>query len=417
MRFHRILPFSPPGPITLISTSALKTIHLDAGGKLLLVVLDGVGGLPHPKTGLTELESAHTPNFDELARAGVVGLSEPVGPGITPGSGPGHLALFGYDPIAGNIGRGALSALGIGLKLSPQDLGVRLNFCTIDQDGNVADRRAGRIATELNRELVAALAEIEIDGVEIELATESQHRAVLVLRGPGLHPAVRETDPQLVGMPPLEPVALEPAAERTAALLQEFLEGVRREIGDRQPANYILMRGYAGLPALESVGEIYGLDPACIASYPMYKGLATVAGMTVLETGDTLLGQVAALKNHWDAHDFFFFHFKATDSLGEDGDFEGKVAAIEEVDAIIPDIIGLGPAAMVVTGDHSTPARLRQHSWHPVPFLLHAEHVVPDAAAEFGERACGAGSLGVFPARNTMSLLVGYGGRFKKFGA
>ena len=384
---------------------------------MMLLVLDGLGGLPHPESGLTELESARTPNLDALARGGIVGLSEPVGPGITPGSGPGHLALFGYDPIAGNIGRGALSALGIGLDLAPEDIGVRLNFCTIDPHGNVTDRRAGRIPTELNRELVSDLGSIAIDGVEIELATESQHRAVLVLRGEGLHAGVRETDPQQIGVPPLTPDALAPEATRTASVLQEFLDGVREVIGDRSPANFVLMRGYAGLPTLESLEEIYGVKSACVAAYPMYKGLATIAGMTVLDTGDTLPGEVAALKRHWDEHDFFFFHFKATDSLGEDGNFDGKVAAIEEIDAVVPEIVALGPAALAVTGDHSTPARLRQHSWHPVPFLLHARHIVPDVATEFGERACGAGSLGVFPAMNTMSLLAGYAGRLKKFGA
>jgi len=401
----------------VIPTSALKSLHLANDGKLILIVLDGLGGLPHPDTGLTELESARTPNLDLLAREGIVGLSEPVGPGITPGSGPGHLALFGYDPIAGNIGRGALSALGIGLDLAPEDIGVRLNFCTIDGDGNVADRRAGRISTDLNRGLVADLSAIEIDGVEIELVTESQHRAVLVLRGAGLHPAVRETDPQLTGVPPLAPDALAPEAAATEAILRRFLDGVREVIGDRSPANFVLMRGYAGLPALESLEEIYGVRSACVAAYPMYKGLATIAGMEVLDTGDTLPGEVAALQRHWDDYDFFFFHFKATDSLGEDGNFDGKVAAIEEVDAAIPEIVRLGPAALAVTGDHSTPSRLRQHSWHPVPFLLHAEHVVPDAATVFGERACGSGSLGIFPARNTMSLLAGYAGRLKKFGA
>ncbi len=401
----------------MIPTSALKSLHLANDGKLILIVLDGLGGLPHPDTALTELESARTPNLDLLAREGIVGLSEPVGPGITPGSGPGHLALFGYDPIAGNIGRGALSALGIGLDLAPEDIGVRLNFCTIDGDGNVADRRAGRISTDLNRGLVADLSAIEIDGVEIELVTESQHRAVLVLRGAGLHPAVRETDPQLTRVPPLAPDALAPEAAATEAILRRFLDGVREVIGDRSPANFVLMRGYAGLPALESLEEIYGVRSACVAAYPMYKGLATIAGMEVLDTGDTLPGEVAALQRHWDDYDFFFFHFKATDSLGEDGNFDGKVAAIEEVDAAIPEIVRLGPAALAVTGDHSTPSRLRQHSWHPVPFLLHAEHVVPDAATVFGERACGSGSLGIFPARNTMSLLAGYAGRLKKFGA
>lgn len=405
------------GLAILVSTNVLKTLHLDTGSKLVLMVLDGLGGLPHPNTGLTELESARTPNLNELARQGIVGLSEPIGPGITPGSGPGHLSLFGYDPVASNIGRGALSALGIGLRLNSNDVAVRLNFCTLDQDGNVEDRRAGRISTEKNRELIATLSQIAVGDIEIKLETESQHRAVLVLSGEGLHPGVQETDPQMVGVPPLEPTALAPAANRTATLLQEFLDGVRRLIGESQPANFVLMRGYAGLPRLESIEDIYGVNAACVASYPMYKGLASVAGMTVLDTGNTVPGQMAAIRHHWDNHDFFFFHYKATDALGEDGNFEGKVSAIEEADALIPNLLQLDPEAIVVTGDHSTPARLRQHSWHPVPFLLYAKHLIPDKAVEFGERSCGSGSLGLFSARRTMSLLSGYGGRLKKFGA
>ena len=384
---------------------------------MVLVVADGLGGLPHPKTGKTELETARTPNLDLLAADSLTGLSVPVGPGITPGSGPGHLALFGYDPISSNIGRGALSALGIGLPLSAQDVAIRLNFCTLDAGGNVADRRAGRIETELNRKLVAELSDIRLDGAEVEMATESQHRAVLVLRGEGLSPLVQETDPQKTGVPPLPPDPLAPEAERTSALLGGVLEQVRARIGAKSPANFVLMRGYAGLPRLDPMSRLFGVRPACVASYPMYKGLATVAGMTVLETGNTLRGQIDALRKAWGDFDYFFFHYKYTDSFGEDGNFDGKVAAIEELDAAMPSIVDLDPEVIVVTADHSTPAVLKQHSWHPVPFLLKAKAMLPDAVTEFSERACMRGGLGTFPAQNTMSLMLGYAGRLAKFGA
>ena len=319
---------------------------------MVLVVADGLGGLPHPKTGKTELETARTPNLDRLAADSLTGLSVPVGPGITPGSGPGHLALFGYDPISSNIGRGALSALGIGLPLSAQDVAIRLNFCTLDAGGNVADRRAGRIETELNRKLVAELSDIRLDGAAVEMATESQHRAVLVLRGEGLSPLVQETDPQRTGVPPLPPDPLAPEASRTSALLRGFLEQVRARIGRKSPANFVLMRGYAGLPRLDPMSRLFGIRPACVASYPMYKGLATVAGMTVLETGNTLRGQIDALRKAWGDFDYFFFHYKYTDSFGEDGNFDGKVAAIEELDAAMPSIVDPDPEVIVVTADH-----------------------------------------------------------------
>ncbi len=383
----------------------------------MLLVLDGLGGLPRAAGGPTELEAASTPNLDQLARDGQAGLSQPIGLGITPGSGPGHLALFGYDPVASNIGRGALSALGLGLRLDEGDLGVRLNFCTLDDRGIVVDRRAGRIETKANQELVAKLNEIEVPGVELEFATESQHRAVLIIRGAYLAPSIQETDPQAVGVPPLEPEPLTATAQHTSAVLRLVTEAVRDCIGSESPANFVLMRGYAGLPALESLKSLYGLQAVCLATYPMYKGLARVAGMAVVDGLQSVDDQTAMLATAWDEHDYFFIHHKAPDARGEDGDFDAKTAAIEEMDRRLPTLLELGPDVLVVTGDHSTPSQLRQHSWHPVPCLFWGGSVRADTTASFGERSCGQGSLGVFPAQSIMALMLAHGGRLQKFGA
>ncbi len=405
-----------PQCTAMITADTYQQLARPGPGKLILLVIDGLGGLAHPRTGLTELEAARTPNLDALAGNAATGLSVPIGPGITPGSGPGHLALFGYDPIANNIGRGALSAIGIGLGLGDGDLGVRLNFCTLDGDGNVADRRAGRIPSQLNRQLVAELSDHDI-GCPYELATESAHRAVLVLRGGGFSDAVRETDPQTVGVPPLTPEALRPDAGETAAVLTRFLEVVGERIGPRQPANFVLMRGYATRPRLAPLTETWQIKGACAALYPMYKGLAAIAGMDILDTGDTFPGQLQAVAAAWDDYDFFFVHYKASDAAGEDGDWEAKSRAIEDVDAGLPQLLGLGPAAIAVTGDHSTPAALRQHSWHPVPLLIAGQQALPDRVDSFGERACAAGGLGHLPARAVLPTLLATAGRLVKFGA
>ena len=401
----------------MVDLALLQSLAQPAQTKLVLLVLDGLGGLPREAGGPTELEAARTPNLDRAAAEGQTGHSQPIGPGITPGSGPGHLALFGYDPVASNIGRGALSALGLGLRLDAGDLGVRLNFCTLDDRGRVADRRAGRIETDLNRALVEKLNEIEIPGVELEFATESQHRAVLIIRGAYLSPSVQETDPQAVGVPPLEPVPLTPSAQHTSAVLRLVTEAVQDRIGGESPANFVLMRGYAGLPELESLDSLYGLRAVCLATYPMYKGLARVAGMAVVGGLESADEQMTALATAWDDHDYFFVHHKAPDARGEDGDFDAKALAIEEMDQRLPDLMELGPDVLVVTGDHSTPSVLRQHSWHPVPCLFWGGSVPADRTASFGERSCGQGSLGVFPAQSIMSLMLAHGGRLQKFGA
>tara|TARA_Y100000590_G_scaffold439255_1_gene563074 strand:- start:529 stop:1737 length:1209 start_codon:yes stop_codon:yes gene_type:complete len=401
----------------MFSQELTSSLTLQTDARVVLFVLDGLGGLPHPKLGLTELEAARTPNLDELASNGVTGLSVPVVPGVSPGSGPGHLALFGYDPVSSNIGRGALSALGIGFNLNSSDLAVRLNFCTLDDSNNVIDRRAGRISTEHNKQLIKELSGIVIDNGKIELATESQHRAVLVLRDGDFCADVQETDPQQTGVPPLRPEPLCKDAESTSVALCQFLQGVEDLIGDMTPANFVLMRGYSGLPDLKPMGDLYKISPACAAAYPMYRGLAKAAGMAVLEAGDTLIDGVNTICSKWTDHDFFFLHYKDPDARGEDGDFDGKVASIEQADSVIPDIMNMCPSAIVITGDHSTPANLGQHSWHPVPFLISSKWCVPDNVSGFGERSCMSGGLGTFSATDTMRLLLSHAGRMKKFGA
>ncbi len=400
----------------MIDPDVYRSLARPGNQRVILFVIDGLGGLAHPQTGLTELEAASTPNLDRLAASGTTGLSVPIAPGITPGSGPGHLALFGYDPIASNIGRGALSAIGIGMGLGEGDLGVRLNFCTLDSHGNVADRRAGRIDTALNAELVKILSGGNI-GCPYELASESGHRAVLLLRGQGHCARVRETDPQATGVPPNPPSPLSAAARPTARILQRFLDLVAVRIGSLSPANSVLLRGYATRPRLEPLSASWQVNPACSASYPMYKGLARIAGMDILDTGDSFPGQLQAIERAWDDFDFFFLHYKPSDAAGEDGDWDAKARAIEEADAAIPRLLELSPAAIAVTGDHSTPAALRAHSHHPVPLLIAGRQALPDRVTSFGERACIGGGLGLLPARGVLPTLLATAGRLVKFGA
>ncbi len=398
--------------------SLIRDLVVKNTTKIVLLVLDGLGGLPMRAGGQTALEAAQTPNMDHLAAEGICGLHEPIGPGITPGSGPSHLALFGYDPIAHEIGRGVLEAVGIDFPLTPQDLAARGNYCTIDAQGNVSDRRAGRIATEVNARLSARLqAEVKLPGLEVFVSPVREHRFVLVLRGEGLVPALTETDPQVVGKPPLPVEPLAPEAAHTAELVNEFVAQARRILADAHPANMVLLRGFARYPDLPQMGDIYGLRAAAIAAYPMYRGLAKLVGMTPLATGTALEEEVAALERGWADYDFFYLHVKRTDSSGEDGNFQGKVAAIEEVDRLIPRILALKPDVLVITGDHSTPAALKGHSWHPVPTLLWAATCLPDLAERFGERACTQGSLGRFPAVDIMPLAMAHALRLSKFGA
>jgi 2,3-bisphosphoglycerate-independent phosphoglycerate mutase len=385
--------------------------------KIVLLVADGLGGLPLEAGGRTELETAAHPHLDACAREGVCGLSVPVRPGITPGSGPGHLALFGYDPLEHRIGRGLLEALGIGLQVGPKDVAIRGNFCTLGADGTITDRRAGRPKTERCVELVGKLRTIQLPGCEVVVEPVREHRFVLVLRGDGLGDQVNDTDPGSPGKPPDPAEGADPASRVTADLANRFVAQAREVLRNDAPANGVTLRGFARYPRIATFADVYGLKAAAIAVYPMYKGLARLVGMDVLDGCQTLGDQVAALKKVWNDYDFFFLHYKYTDSTGEDGNFPGKVEMIERLDGAIPDIRSLGPDVLIVTGDHSTPSKLRSHSWHPVPTLLVADSCRPDGAAGFGESTCLLGGLGQFAAKDLMLLAMAHAGRLGKYGA
>ncbi len=395
----------------------MRELATEGRTRILLLVLDGLGGLPMTPDGPTELEAAHTPNLDTLAARSICGMSMPVAPGVTPGSGPGHLSLFGYDPLRYEIGRGVLEALGIGFDLQPDDLAARGNFCTLDAQGLITDRRAGRIPTEVGARLCEKLRQIHLPGVDTFVEPVKEYRFVLVLRGEGLCDGLTETDPQQVGKPPLPVEPLRPEAAPAAKLLNRWMAEARGLLTDEHPANGCNLRGIAKDPGLPRMPEIYKLRCGAIATYPMYRGVARLAGMEVLPTGDTIEDEVETLRRHWADYDFFFFHVKKTDSRGEDGDFEGKMKVIEHFDALLPDILTLEPDVVIVTGDHSTPALWKAHSWHELPVLLWAKHIRPDGVARFGERPCMAGGLGHIHHTDLLPLAMAYAGRFAKFGA
>ena len=395
----------------------IKNLQETNDGKIVMLVSDGIGGLPMKPGGLTELETAKTPNLDALAKVGVQGLSTPIKPGITPGSGPGHLGLFGYDPLKYIIGRGALEAAGIGFVMTDKDVAIRCNFCTTDASGNITDRRAGRIASEESAKVVETLKAIKIPGVEIFVEPVKEHRFVVVFRGEGLGDAVADTDPQKTGVPILEPVAHDAASKKTADIAKQFHQQAVKILAGQPKANNHTMRGFAKKPHMPSYQEIYGLKAACIAVYPMYKGLASFAGMTLVGQAATLSEEIDVLEKEWKNFDFFFVHFKYTDSRGEDGDFDAKVKMIEEFDKVVPRIMTLKPACLVVTGDHSTPAKMSSHSFHPVPTLFVSDLARTDATERYGERDAVLGGLGQFEAMYMMPLAMAHAGKLGKFGA
>ena len=394
-----------------------KDLFVKNNTKIVMFVADGLGGLPQQPGGKTELETAKTPNLDRLAKIGVCGGTVPVFPGITPGSGPGHLGLFGYDPIKYQIGRGALEATGIGFQLEATDVAIRCNFCTLDSEGNITDRRASRIPTEESAPLAILLREIKIDGVEIFVEPVKEHRFVVVFRGEGLGDSVNDTDPQKTGVPPLELDGENRPSKKTAEIAKQFIKQAKKLLADQPKANGLTMRGIACKPSLPTYEEVYGLRAAAIAVYPMYKGLARLVGMDIVGEATTLDEQMQVLAKNWDKYDFFFIHFKYTDSTGEDGNFEAKVKRTEEYDAVIPAIEKLNPEVMIFTGDHSTPSMLSNHSWHPVPTLLVAKNCRTDAVDSFGETECLRGGLGTFEAKYLMSLALANAGKLGKFGA
>ncbi|MSR30877.1 MAG: 2,3-bisphosphoglycerate-independent phosphoglycerate mutase [Gemmataceae bacterium] len=395
----------------------IKELREENAQKIVLLVADGLGGLPLQTGGKTELETARTPNLDALASEGVCGLSLPVLPGITPGSGPGHLALFGYDPLKYRIGRGILEALGINFEVGARDVAIRGNFCTVDAAGNISDRRAGRPTTERCAAMCAKLKKIQIPGVEVFVEPVREHRFVLVFRGDGLGDQVNDTDPQKTGLKPLEASGKDTASRKTATVANQFIQEAGRVLGKDLPTNMVTLRGFATYPKIETMNQVFGFQAAAIAVYPMYKGLARLVGMTILDAGSTLENQISVLRSAWDKFNFFFLHYKYTDSTGEDGNFAAKVDKIEKLDQVIPDIRALNPDVLIVTGDHSTPSKLKSHSWHPVPTLLWANSCRSDQVTGFGEAQCLQGGLGQFEAKHLMSLAMAHAGKLAKYGA
>ena len=396
----------------------LKKLIKPADTKIVLLVMDGLGGLPVEHGGKTELEAAHTPNMDALAAHSALGLSSPAGTGIAVGSGPGHLALFGFDPIENEIGRGALEALGVDIDLHPDDVAARGNFCQVAADGTLIDRRAGRLATPQAIRLAHIINQIHVDGVEIHVEPVKEHRFAFVMRGEGLDSKVSDTDPLKNGVRPHPAEGSDEPSRRTAALVNEYIAKVNQVLADESPANSILLRGFDKLPVLPSYTELFGLKAAAIAVNGMYKGVSRLVGMQVLPVdGVSMQDEFTTLERYWQDFDYFYLHIKQTDTHGEDGDFNRKAKVIEEVDALIPRLTALNPDVIIITGDHSSPSSLKSHSWHPVPLLLFSKVVREDNIAEFGERACARGSLGILPAKDIILLALANAGRISKFGA
>jgi 2,3-bisphosphoglycerate-independent phosphoglycerate mutase len=398
----------------------IKPLLQKNDSKILLVVLDGLGGLP--KNGKTELEYARTPNLDALARTSACGLHVPVSHGITPGSGPGHLGIFGYDPLEYQIGRGILEALGLGLDVRKTDVALRCNYATV-REGVVTDRRAGRIPTEQSRKLTGKLQRElgRLDDVELIFAPGMEHRFALLLRFPEpLTPdaaMIDDTDPQQEGRPPLKPGANSPAAERVAKVAEKIAAAIHEILKTEEKANFALMRGFSVMPHLPSFEEAFGLHALAIAVYPMYRGLAKLVGMDAPSVEGSVEDEVRFLKEHYHDYDFFFMHVKKVDSFGEDGNFEGKAQRIEEFDMLLPEILTLNPDVVVITGDHSTPAVMKGHSWHPVPVMIRSPYALGNLSSSFSERECTRGELGIFPAVNIIPLALAHSLRLKKFGA
>jgi len=401
----------------MVTLEEIREISVVSASKIVMLVIDGLGGLPDAKTGHTELEAAHTSYLDQLAKKSICGLIDPVSPGITPGSGPGHLALFGYDPLKFTIGRGVLEALGIGFELTKNDIAARGNFCTVDDDGLITDRRAGRITTDKCAELCKLLGPIKLEGVELFVLPVKEHRFSFVLRGKELRAELNDTDPQRAGVAPYTAKYTKIIAKHTADIVNEFISKSKGILAKHHPANMILLRGFSKLPDIPSMNEIYKLTPAAIAVYPMYKGLAKLIGMKVFSADGGIQEELKILADCFDKHDFFYVHVKNADSAGEDGDFKRKVGVIEQVDSALPQLLELKPEVIVVTGDHSTPAMLKGHSWHPVPVLLYSQWCRSDDVKEFSESACISGGLGRLHATDIMPLAMANALKLTKFGA
>lgn len=386
--------------------------------RIVLLVMDGVGDCDNAGKG-TALQQAATPNLDALSERSALGLHYPVATAVTPGSGPGHLGLFGYDPLIYKVGRGVLSALGVEFDLTSRDVAARLNFCTLDSEGRVTDRRAGRINDDENKRVLAKIrAALQPPaGVEVLFETVSEHRALLVLRGDDLDDHIGETDPQAVGVPPLSPVRAPYEQSRSAAIFNDIAGQVRDILADEPKVNMILGRGFAKVPNWPTFAERWKLTPAAVAGYPMYRGVARLVGMPVLAQPTSAADVCAAAADAMKDHTFVFAHFKYTDKTGEDGDLPAKIARIEEMDAALPALLAASPDVLLITGDHSTPPSMMGHSWHPVPLLMAAPHLRGGDGGGFNEIACRSGQIGTISAKEIMPLALAHAGKLEKYGA
>ncbi len=402
----------------MVNEEIMKSLAIKTESKIVLLVADGIGDLPS-ENNKTVLEKAFIPNLDKLASKSACGLTDPISCGITPGSGPAHLSLFGYDPIKYQIGRGALEALGIGMELTSRDLACRGNFATLNKEGIITDRRAGRIATELNEKLCKLMQDKinQIGDVKIIIKPGKEHRFVVVFRGDGLEDALSDADPQKVGEKIKFAEPLDSEAKKSVETVNEFIKQATEVLKEYHPANTVLLRGFAKHPGLPTMKELFKLTPAAIATYPMYKGLAKLVGMDILETGESLSDEIKTLQDNFSRYDFFYLHIKKTDSYGEDGNFEQKIKVIEEVDKYIPEVLALKPDVLVVTGDHSTPALMKGHSWHPNPFMLFSKYIRVDEVKQFNEKECVKGGLGRFSAVDVLPLMMANALKLQKFGA
>ena len=394
-------------------------LRSDVKTKIVLLIMDGLGGLPVQPGGLTSLEAAATPHMDRLAAEGSLGRTVPIRPGVTPGSGPAHLALFGYEPLKYLVGRGVMEALGVGMRVAPGDVAARGNFCTLDAQGHISDRRAGRIPSEEAKPIVESLQAIRLEGAKAEVRHVKEYRFALVLRGAGLKGEIEDTDPQITGAAPLPAAARNSGSKKAAKLFNQWMAKAQKILAKQPKANGLTLRGFGSDPKLPKYQDVYGLRAACVAVYPMYRGAAKLVGMDVSQfSGETPADEFAAVSAIWEDHDFVFIHVKKTDSMGEDGNFAGKMKVIESVDQALPALMGLKPDVVAITGDHSTPVPMRTHSWHPVPLLLwSAKNALPDEQTKFGESYCAKGGLGTLPATDLMPLLLAHAGRLEKFGA
>ena len=402
----------------MIDFQYLSSIRKQTDSKIVMIVVDGLGGMTDPSRGQSELEAAKLPNLDKLASISSCGVSTPVLPGITPGSGPGHMALFGYNPIKYLLGRGVLEGLGIGAPIGKGDVAARGNFCLLGEDGKIIDRRAGRITTEECVELVELLKQIEIPGFGIEIHPVMDYRFVLVFKGETSSPDVSETDPQITGVTPM---ISNPTSERgtgTALAVNLFTQRSAEILREHNgSANGILLRGFSNIPELPHFGASYALNPAAIAAYPMYRGVAGLLGMDVLKSNQTFEDEIKTLEaNYSKNYDYFFLHYKPADSAGEDGNFAQKVAMLEEFDSQLERVLKLEPDVLVVCGDHSTPSYIASHSWHPVPFLISSNLSQGRVGAKFTENSCQDGSIGSIRAEELMLLVLSHADKLNKFG-